>query len=229
MIAGIEDRHRGFVVDGDPVATGVVAVGDAWACTNPSLGRGATIGLLHAVRAARRAARHRHRTITTSWYAGSTSGPPPRWSRCTAPPCGSTGTGWPNSTPTPPACRTGTDDPRWAFSLAMFAAGRADPDVARAYLSLTSLLATPDELLAEPGLAEKITKLGGHAPNYPLPGPTRRPARRHRHLNTTTTRHLEAAMTIDLRHRTARMITAGRHAGRGVPSGRAARRRRQGR
>ena len=48
VIAGIEDRHRDFVVDGDPVATGVVAVGDAWACTNPSLGRGATIGLLHA-------------------------------------------------------------------------------------------------------------------------------------------------------------------------------------
>ena len=34
----IEDRRRRFVVDGALVATGVVAVGDAWACTNPSLG-----------------------------------------------------------------------------------------------------------------------------------------------------------------------------------------------
>ena len=47
VIAGIEDRHR-RLVDGQPVLTGLVAVGDAWACTNPSLGRGASIGLLHA-------------------------------------------------------------------------------------------------------------------------------------------------------------------------------------
>lgn len=40
VIAGIEDRYRRFVVDGVPVVTGLVAVGDAWACTNPSLGRG---------------------------------------------------------------------------------------------------------------------------------------------------------------------------------------------
>ena len=48
VIAGIEDRYRRLVVDAQPVATGIVAVGDAWACTNPSLGRGAAIGLLHA-------------------------------------------------------------------------------------------------------------------------------------------------------------------------------------
>ena len=48
-ITKIEDRRRRFVVDGSPVATGVVAVGDSWACTNPSLGRGASLGLLHAV------------------------------------------------------------------------------------------------------------------------------------------------------------------------------------
>jgi hypothetical protein len=47
-MAGIFDRHRRFVVDGQPVATGVVAVGDAWACTNPSAGRGITVGAVHA-------------------------------------------------------------------------------------------------------------------------------------------------------------------------------------
>ena len=45
--------YRRFVVDGVPSPTGVVAVGDAWACTNPSLGRGVSIGLMHAVRAPR--------------------------------------------------------------------------------------------------------------------------------------------------------------------------------
>ena len=44
VMAKIEDRHRDFTVDGVPVATGVVAVADSWACTNPSLGRGASIG-----------------------------------------------------------------------------------------------------------------------------------------------------------------------------------------
>ena len=45
--------------------------------------------------------------------------------------------------------------------------------MARVYLSLGSLLATPDELFAEPGLADRVMKLGAGAPRYPLPGPTR--------------------------------------------------------
>ena len=40
-MAGVLDRHRRFVIDGRPVVTGLAAVGDAWACTNPSAGRGA--------------------------------------------------------------------------------------------------------------------------------------------------------------------------------------------
>ena len=49
VIARLEDRYRGFVVDGMPVATGVVAVADSWACSNPANGRGASIGMLHAL------------------------------------------------------------------------------------------------------------------------------------------------------------------------------------
>ena len=49
VIARLEDRYRGFVVDGNPVATGVVAVADSWACSNPANGRGASIGMLHAL------------------------------------------------------------------------------------------------------------------------------------------------------------------------------------
>jgi flavin-dependent dehydrogenase len=37
-----------MVVDGRPAATGVVPLADAWACTNPSLGRGMALGLRHA-------------------------------------------------------------------------------------------------------------------------------------------------------------------------------------
>ena len=37
-MAGILDRYRRFVVEDQPVVTGFAAVGDAWACTNPSAG-----------------------------------------------------------------------------------------------------------------------------------------------------------------------------------------------
>jgi 2-polyprenyl-6-methoxyphenol hydroxylase-like FAD-dependent oxidoreductase len=47
-MAGIMDRYRRFVVDGRPVATGFAAVGDAWACTNPSGSRGISVGMMHA-------------------------------------------------------------------------------------------------------------------------------------------------------------------------------------
>jgi hypothetical protein len=48
-VAKIEDRIRHYHLDGEPIATGVVAVGDAWACTGPHRGRGATIGMLHGL------------------------------------------------------------------------------------------------------------------------------------------------------------------------------------
>jgi 2-polyprenyl-6-methoxyphenol hydroxylase-like FAD-dependent oxidoreductase len=49
-MGGIVDRYRRLTRDGELVATGVALLGDAWACTNPSLGRGMSLGLLHAVR-----------------------------------------------------------------------------------------------------------------------------------------------------------------------------------
>lgn len=49
-MSGIMDRYRRFVLDGRPVATGFLAVADAWACTNPSAGRGLTVGFKHALR-----------------------------------------------------------------------------------------------------------------------------------------------------------------------------------
>jgi 2-polyprenyl-6-methoxyphenol hydroxylase-like FAD-dependent oxidoreductase len=40
VMAGLLNRWRDFVVDGEPVATGIVPVGDAVLCTNPLYGRG---------------------------------------------------------------------------------------------------------------------------------------------------------------------------------------------
>jgi 2-polyprenyl-6-methoxyphenol hydroxylase-like FAD-dependent oxidoreductase len=173
VMAGIEDRLRRLVVDGEPVATGVVAVGDAWACTNPSLGRGTSIGLLHArvlrdllqevdpqehEKLARRFDELTAATVEplyrlTLWYDrhrlaeidADIAGVPYR-----------------------------TDDQRWSYGKATFAASLADPDIARGYQSLVSLLTTPPQLLAEPGLLDRIVRLGKDAANYPIPGPDRR-------------------------------------------------------
>lgn len=40
LMAGLLNRWRDFVVDGEPVATGVIPVGDSLLCTNPLYGRG---------------------------------------------------------------------------------------------------------------------------------------------------------------------------------------------
>jgi 2-polyprenyl-6-methoxyphenol hydroxylase-like FAD-dependent oxidoreductase len=42
LMAGLLNRWRDFVIDGEPVATGVIPVGDAVLCTNPLYGRGCT-------------------------------------------------------------------------------------------------------------------------------------------------------------------------------------------
>jgi 2-polyprenyl-6-methoxyphenol hydroxylase-like FAD-dependent oxidoreductase len=47
-MSGIVDRYRHYVVNGAPIVTGLVAVADAWACSNPSAGRGLTVGFKHA-------------------------------------------------------------------------------------------------------------------------------------------------------------------------------------
>lgn len=49
-MGGIVDRYRRFRTRGMPVATGMASVGDAYACTNPSNGRGMSLGLMHVQR-----------------------------------------------------------------------------------------------------------------------------------------------------------------------------------
>jgi 2-polyprenyl-6-methoxyphenol hydroxylase-like FAD-dependent oxidoreductase len=171
--AGLEDRFRSFVVDGVPVATGVVAVGDSWACTNPSLGRGASIGLLHACGlrdVLRETGCVEHDKLVQRFHEWTIAALEPLY-RATV---------WfdQHRLAELDADAAGvpyrTDDPTWALALATVAASHADPDVSRAYLSLTSLIATTEQVFAEPGLAEKVTRLGGDAPNYFLPGAGRR-------------------------------------------------------
>lgn len=172
-LSGIEDRCRTYVPDGIPVVTGLVPVGDAWACTNPSLGRGATIGLLHAI-ALRNTLRTASASATdptelvcafdditrrdiTPLIDASVTFTRHRLSDIEA-----------DFNGQPPD----TSDPAWNGSKAVYAAAYRDPDVLRAYVEIVHMLATPQQALAAPGLMDKVMQHAAGVPRYFLPGPT---------------------------------------------------------
>jgi len=178
VIAAIEDRHRRHVVDGVPVVTGLAALGDAWACTNPSLGRGASIGLLHAC-ALRDLLREVSPDEPERLARRLTRPPRPRSAPSTGPRSNSTGTGWPRSTPRSPARPTSPATRPGDFSKALYAAAACDPDVLRAYTSVAALTAMPGRRAGRAGHAGQgdLGRLGGAPVLRPRPGPGRTPRR----------------------------------------------------
>ncbi|MHA6615440.1 FAD-dependent oxidoreductase [Pseudonocardia sp. DLS-67] len=173
VMAGIEDRIRRYVVPGSgrPVATGVLALGDAWACTNPSLGRGTSMGLWHAVllrdllRAesapAAVSARWWERTeeLLAPWYRATIVADRARLAEIERDRAGVS---------RPP------DDQAGTLAKALAAGAGHDPDVLRDLLEIASMLTLPAEVLGRPGAAERALAAGAGAPQYSLPGPDRR-------------------------------------------------------
>jgi flavin-dependent dehydrogenase len=171
VMAGIEDRHRDYSPDGSPVATGVVSVGDAWACTNPSLGRGATIGLFHAI-ALRDAMR------------SNDVGDPAKFARGFAAATADSVEPWYRSTLGYDRARlaevdaevTGTPhepDPVWDFTRALTSAAGKDGELLRARLRIAGLLESADDVLAAPGVAERVIELGAGWRDEPTYGANR--------------------------------------------------------
>lgn len=167
MMAGVMDKRRRLVVDGQPVVTGVVPVGDAWACTNPSAGRGISVGLLHAQRL-----RHSVRTglddpaaFVRRFDAATETDVAPFFHNQVA-----------NDRARIAqmnALRNGEDAPATEPMTEAF--GQAllfDADVFRAAMESVTCLALPQEILARPGMAERIAAHAGGTP-MPFPGPSR--------------------------------------------------------
>lgn len=172
VMAKIEDRHRSFVVDGMPVATGVLAVGDSWACSNPSLGRGAAIGLMHAVALRDMlgvASIDLPLELAQRWHAVTEATVEPYYRavldfdrhRLAEIDAGIEGKAYE------------PDDPKWESFQALAAAGPKDPDVFRAFLETVGVLSYQDEVMARPGMAEKVQELGGDWRDEPVFAPTR--------------------------------------------------------
>lgn len=174
VMAKLPDRDRRFVVDGEPVVTGVLAVGDSWACTNPSLGRGITMGLMHALALRdllrsdagddpiRLALAWDEATDTTvrPWYEATLSFDRHRLSEISA-----EIEGMPYD----------SDDPAFEMTKAMMHASSQDGDIFREFVRVMGMVQSPNEMLAKPGMFDKVVELGaGWRDAPPLPGPDRR-------------------------------------------------------
>jgi flavin-dependent dehydrogenase len=172
VIARLEDRFRGFVMNGMPVATGVVAVADSWACSNPANGRGATIGMLHALTLRDRlrvvglddpsAFSDAFHTATAEtiepWYRTTLATNRHRLAEIEA---GIHGDAY------------DSPDPHYQLEQALHAALPQDPDCLRAFLDTQLVLSTPEDVFARPGLRDKTLQLGsGWRERQPL-GPDR--------------------------------------------------------
>ena len=175
-MSGIVDRYRRFVVDGAPVATGFLSVADAWACTNPSAGRGLTVGFLHALRLrdALRETRDDPHALAcrfdelteadvTPWYDAQITADRIRFAEIEAL--------REEREPPRPTDVLGED------LLALFTTMAADPDLFRAGLEYIGTITPIQQLVRRPDVAGRmraaLEAMAG-SPPLELPGPSRR-------------------------------------------------------
>jgi 2-polyprenyl-6-methoxyphenol hydroxylase-like FAD-dependent oxidoreductase len=171
-MGGILDRYRRFVADDAPVATGIISVGDSWACTNPSLGRGITMGLMHTLGTVEVVRQHldnplalalAHDCMTETrvapWYRNTIEIDRTWIARFNA-----SIEARPAPQPTDPLARVAK-----AFSVAMM----YDADLFRAANETRSVLTLPQEVMARPGLVDRIMQVADTHEPVTAPGPSR--------------------------------------------------------
>ena len=171
-MGGIADRYRRMVVDGKPVATGVALLGDAWSCTNPSLGRGMTLGLLHAQALIQTVHAHLDdpddfatawdavtEAELTPWYRETVEEDRARFNEMEALRHGLDASPEPGSMP-------------W-LQGALLAAVPQDPDAFRAFIANRSCLSLNREIFEDTALMERVFAMARGTERPPLAGPDR--------------------------------------------------------
>jgi 2-polyprenyl-6-methoxyphenol hydroxylase-like FAD-dependent oxidoreductase len=162
MMARLEDRRRKLVVESRPLVTGAVSVGDSWACTNPTVGRGASIALLHAVTTRdvlRRApvddplelAMAHHdatQAVVGPWYRSTVRADRHRLAEVAAHIAG---------------VPYETDDEQWHFRQALAAGAGSDPDLLRAAMADGYLLRPIEQLMRDEKIAAKVEAVSPEA------------------------------------------------------------------
>ena len=167
MVSGA-DRRRSYVVDGVPVVTGVLSVGDAWACTNPSLGRGSAMALLHCVRLRGlvRAGLDNPFELATAWDADTVKHLQP-WYEATLQ------TDRRRFLAMEAAILGAPPDPLPPILDTFGRAAAYDGEAFRAFLEINQVLALPSEVFGRDGFLERMGKAAAGRQVAPPPGPGR--------------------------------------------------------
>jgi 2-polyprenyl-6-methoxyphenol hydroxylase-like FAD-dependent oxidoreductase len=169
-MGAIVDRYRRLVALSGAAGTGVALLGDAYACTNPSLGRGMALGLRHAQLLRDTLREEEPNRFAEAWDAVTEAELTP-WYR--------------NAVQHDrerlreiDALQQGLERPRPAdrqagVRAALMPAAMCDPDVLRAMLAERCCLGSPTAL-DEPELAERVLELARDAEPAPPAGPSRK-------------------------------------------------------
>ncbi len=170
VMAKIEDRHRSFVLDDRPIATGVVALADSWACTNPSVGRGISIGSIHAagLRDVLRDEPADPIALQLQWH-GMTMATVEPWYRGTL----AFDDGRLAEIDALLEDRPFEPSPEYEITKMLQSAASKDPELLRAFIDLVGVLTLPEEVLDRPGTFERVAELGRGWRDERPPGPSR--------------------------------------------------------
>lgn len=181
VMAGLLNRWRDYVVDGEPVATGFVPVGDAVLCTNPLYGRGCSTAFWGAQLMARAVAAFpdEPREILLAYDASLRSEIHPWYRKSVQQDA--------EARRVAAALLAGEDpdlddsDPR-TFMRAVFRDGllpamRTDAVVLRAFFRTFNLLGSPDAMANDPDVGARVLSAWQDRDNRP-PAPPLGPKRR---------------------------------------------------
>jgi 2-polyprenyl-6-methoxyphenol hydroxylase-like FAD-dependent oxidoreductase len=171
VMARLINRHRRFTDDdGEALALGVVAVGDAHTCTNPLYGRGCSLAMVQAQALADALADHDDLASAQRTYEAASEADVVPWYRASIAQDAATraeAAGEPG----------GEEDPlRGMLRDGVFPATRTDPVVFRAFLRLFNLLDPPESLMADMDVLARVMTVfqdRDHRPPEPPMGPSR--------------------------------------------------------
>jgi hypothetical protein len=176
VMAGLLNRWRDHVVDGEPVATGVVPVGDAVLCTNPLYGRGCSTAFwsAHLLAAAVAAFGDDLREVALAYDASLRAEIHPWYLAGVAQDAEARRVaaallaGRRSRTPT-------ADDPRTfmrgVFRDGLLPAMRTDAVVLRAFFRSVNLLDRPDAMATDPEVGARVLAVWQDRENRPAEPP----------------------------------------------------------
>ncbi|MEN3271874.1 MAG: hypothetical protein V7636_635 [Actinomycetota bacterium] len=176
-MSGIDDRWRDIVVDGQPLATGLVAVGDSLVATNPAFGRGSSLAWIcgralvdvvaeHADDSVALAVAQHEQTaaLTRVWFDQQTAMDSTRLE------------GMRRILAGEPPPEADPNDPMATIPIGLALASGTDADVFRAMGKIVHILEDPMQILGDPTIFTKSIEAyeaRGNQPGLGDDGPTR--------------------------------------------------------